>query len=397
MHRIFVDEKKWIDEERYLHALSYCMLLPGPEAQQLATYVGWLLHGVKGGLIAGALFVIPGALVVFGLAWLYMAAGSEPLVAAAFYGVKAAVVALVAEAMMRIGKRALKGPMAIPIAVVTFLSLLLWQVPFPLLIVAAGCAGLVLAASRPAPVDAPATLTLPRPWGALGTGVVFLAAWLAPVIASIAVLGSSHVLSRVGQLFSTLAVVTFGGAYATLAYLRQQAVDVEGWLTSGQMIDGLGLAETTPGPLVLVNEFVGFVAGWGSGGLGMATLCAVMAAWCTFAPSFVWIFAGAPFAERLRTNRWASGTLQAITAAVLGVIAQLALWFTLHVVFGDIAEVAGPLGTHLPAPVWSSFDPAAAILCVLACIALLRFHLGVFTLILGAAGAGMVLKLAGLA
>jgi chromate transporter len=399
MHRIFVEEKKWISEERYMHALNYCMLLPGPEAQQLATYVGWLLHGVRGGTIAGALFVLPGALVVFALAWLYMAAGGEPLVAAAFFGVKAAVVALVAEAMIRIGKRALKGKLAVPIALITFLALYLWGVSFPILILGAGLVGAALALSGKAagePMVAAADKAPPA-WRALASGGVWMAAWLAPVGISLLVLGGDHVLSRVGVLFSILAVVTFGGAYATLAYLREQAVEVEGWLTAGQMIDGLGLAETTPGPLVLVNEFVGFVAGWQVGGLVLAALCAAMAAWCTFAPSFMWIFGGAPFAERLRTNRIANGALKAITAAVLGVIAQLAIWFTLHVLFGEVGAVALPLGASMSFPRLETFDPVAAMLCVGACIALFRLHVGVLTLVLGSALAGVLLVLSGLA
>lgn len=399
MHRVFVEEKKWISEERYLHALNYCMLLPGPEAQQLATYVGWLLHGVRGGIICGGLFVLPGAVVVLALAWIYMIAGGQPLVAAAFFGVKAAVVALVAEAMIRIGKRALKGPAAIPIAVSTFVALFFWGVPFPLLIVAAGIvgAGMVAFAPRAAPAEPGSTVSpAPAARNAIATGLGWAAAWLAPPAASIVLLGPDHVLSRVGSLFSTLAMVTFGGAYATLAYLKQQAVEVEQWLTAGQMIDGLGLAETTPGPLVLVNEFVGFVAGWQAHGPGMAVLCAAMAAWCTFAPSFVWIFAGAPFAERLRTNRWASAALKAITAAVLGVIAHLAIWFALHVVFGVVDEASLVLGAAVPQPVPSSFDAAAALLCLAATVALLRFHVGVLTLVLGSGASGVLLSLSGL-
>jgi len=401
MHRIFVDEKKWIDEERYLHALSYCTLLPGPEAQQLATYVGWLLHGVKGGVTAGALFVLPGAVVVFALSWVYITAGQQPFVAAAFFGIKAAVFALVLEAMIRIGKRALKGPAAWPIAISAFLALLVWRVPFPIVIVAAGMVGLASAAGKRcgarAQIEGIATQSPPA-WRAIITAGAWGAAWLAPLGLSYLTLGPAHVLTRVGQLFSTLAVVTFGGAYATLAFLKQEAVEVHGWLTGGQMIDGLGLAETTPGPLVLVNEFVGFIAGWqGGGGLALATLCALMAAWCTFAPSFVWIFAGAPFAERLRSNRWANAALKAITAAVLGVIANLALWFALHVVFGEVGAVRLPFAAELPLPSWSSFQVAAALMCAIAALALLRFKVGVITLILGSAICGVAVRIVGLA
>ncbi|HEY7800699.1 MAG TPA: chromate efflux transporter [Hyphomonadaceae bacterium] len=399
MHRIFVDEKKWIDEDRYAHALNYCMLLPGPEAQQLATYVGWLLHGVRGGIIAGGLFVLPGAVIVLMLSWLYVTAGQQPLVAAAFFGIKAAVFALVAEAMIRIGKRALKGPATWSIAVAAFLALFAWSAPFPLVILAAGVVGAVLAKGRP--LVGGQTIPggeSPGVRRALATAAAWTAAWLAPFLLSLGMLGPTHILTKVGQLFSVLAVVTFGGAYATLAYLKQEAVDVEGWLTPGQMIDGLGLAETTPGPLVLVNEFVGYLAGWqgGAGGLLMAVLAAGMAAWCTFAPSFVWIFAGAPFAERLRTNRWANGVLQAITAAVLGVIANLAIWFAGHVLFGSFSDFRLPLQATIALPRLESFDLAAGILCVAALLALFRFRFGVLTLVLAAAASGVALQLTGL-
>jgi len=401
MHRVFVDEKKWIDEDRYLHALSYCTLLPGPEAQQLATYVGWLLHGVTGGIIAGLLFVLPGAAIVFALSWIYVTAGQQPLVAAAFLGIKAAVVALVLEAMIRVGKRALKGPAAWPVAIAAFLALSVWSAPFPVVILAAGAVGLVLVVLQRNTVESSPEATAgapPSAWRAMATAGAWGVAWLAPLGLSLLVLGPVHVLTRVGQLFSTLAVVTFGGAYATLAYLQQEAVDVHGWLTASQMIDGLGLAETTPGPLVLVNEFVGFVAGWqDGGGLALATLCALMAAWCTFAPSFVWIFAGAPFAERLRANRWANAALKAITAAVLGVIANLAIWFALHVVFGEVAVLPLALGAEVPLPVWSSFQVAAALMCIVATIALLRFKVGVIALVLGSAACGVALRLCGFA
>jgi chromate transporter len=401
MHRVFVDEKKWIDEDRYLHALSYCTLLPGPEAQQLATYVGWLLHGVRGGLIAGGLFVLPGALVVFALSWIYVTAGQQLFVAAAFFGIKAAVFALVLEAMIRIGKRALNGPGAWPIAMGAFLALLIWSAPFPVVILAAGMIGIILAWGSRKPVNGPVvgeTAHAPPAWRAIATAAAWGVAWLAPLGMSFLVLGPAHVLTRIGQLFSTLAVVTFGGAYATLAYLKQEAVEVHGWLTARQMIDGLGLAETTPGPLVLVNEFVGFLGGWqGGGGLAMATLGALMAAWCTFAPSFVWIFAGAPFAERLRSNRFANAALKGITAAVLGVIANLALWFALHVVFADVGVLRLPLAAQLPLPVWSTFEIAAALMCAAATLALLRFKLGVIPLVLGSALCGVALRVAGLA
>ncbi|WP_273242537.1 chromate efflux transporter [Hyphomonas atlantica corrig.] len=395
MHRIFVDEKKWVDEDRYAHALNYCMLLPGPEAQQLATYVGWLLHGVRGGIIAGTLFIVPGALVVFLLSWIYMAAGHLPLVSAAFFGVKAAVFALVAEAMIRIGKRALKGHHAVLIAILSFVALFFWSAPFPLVILVAGLIGVVLSKFGPSPVtqevaDAAQSPSLAK---TLATAAIWGTAWFAPVIGAFVALGPDHPLARVGRLFSTLAVVTFGGAYATLAYLKQQAVEVEGWLTTNQMLDGLGLAETTPGPLVLVNEYVGFVAGWSSGGFWLASLCALMAAWCTFAPSFVWIFAGAPLAERLRRLPAANAALKAVTAAVLGVIANLALWFAMHLMFRTIQTLELPGKGELPLPDPQTLDWKAALLCVSACVAVFRFQTGVLTLIIGSAVCGVALTL----
>jgi chromate transporter len=399
MHRIFVEEKKWIDEARYLHALNYCMLLPGPEAQQLATYVGWLLHGVRGGVIAGALFVLPGALVVFGLSWLYAAHAQAPLVGALFYGVKAAVLAFVVEALVKVGRRALKTRMDLAIAGLAFLALYLAGLPFPLVIIAAAIFGVWRGRGAPAPRVAQIETTQPSARRALAAALLWGAVWLAPPALAVANLGPDHILSRIGVLFSQLAVVTFGGAYAVLAYLAQQAVEAQGWLTAGQMIDGLGLAETTPGPLILVNQFVGFLAGWQAegGGLALAAAAAAMASWCTFAPSFVWIFAGAPFAEGLRRNRFAAGALGAITAAVLGVIANLAFWFGLHVIFRRETAVAAPWGRALTAPELASFDWIAATIAAAAAVALIRFRVNVLLVIAACAIAGLAARLAMLA
>ncbi|MGE0046057.1 MAG: chromate efflux transporter [Hyphomonadaceae bacterium] len=394
MHRIFVDEKKWIDKRRYLAALNYCMLLPGPEAQQLATYVGWLLHGVKGGVIAGLLFVLPGAFVVFALSWLYVFAIHAPLVAAAFFGIKAAVFALVVEALWRIGRRALEHRAAWAIAVASFGALFFAQAPFPLVVSAGGAAGLLFVRAphdeETAPIETPSTAR------AFASAAIWGAAWLAPLGLSFALLGPTHVLTEVGRLFSTLALVTFGGAYATLAYLQQQAVDVHAWLTPAQMIDGLGLAETTPGPLVLVNQFVGFIAGWQAEGLLLAIAAAAMASWCTFAPSFVWIFAGAPYAERLRASALAQAALAGITAAVLGVIANLSIWFAAHVLFANVTRA--PIGPGLSTlwPAWATLDPYAFALAAIAAFALFRLKIGVVWLVLGSAAAGVALSLAGL-
>ena len=394
MHRIFVEEKKWIDEARFLHALNYCMLLPGPEAQQLATYVGWLLRGTRGGIIAGLLFVLPGALVVFVLSWIYAAHGSAPLVAGAFYGVRAAVLAFVVEAMIRISKRALKDRADLLTALAAFIALTIFAMPFPLIIIAAAAIGATgvglgesaarVANSRPGwRRDTFATLAL---WGGV---------WAAPLLLSLAAFGPDHVVTRVGVFFSKLAVVTFGGAYALLGYLRQQAVDSEGWLTAAQMIDGLGLAETTPGPLVLVNQFVGFMGGFQTegGGLLIAALAAAMASWCTFAPSFLWIFAGAPYAERLRENRRATGALRAITAAVLGVIGSLAFWFAVNVLFTEISTAMTPWGTPLGLPLIGSFDPTAFLIAAAAGVALVRFHANAALVALCALAAGLMMAI----
>jgi chromate transporter len=394
MHRVFVDEKKWIDEPRYLHALNYCMLLPGPEAQQLATYVGWLLHGVKGGLIAGALFVLPGALVVLGLSWLYLAHGSAPLVEAAFFGVRAAVVAFVVEALIRISKRALKTRADYWIAIACFAALTLFAVPFPLIIIAAALIGAFVLKRKPPAVEASAPMAQPSAAKSFQAAAIWGFAWLAPLGLTLAALGPGHVLSRVGALFAKLAVVTFGGAYALLTYLRQQAVEVEGWLSPEQMIDGLGLAETTPGPLVLVNQFVGFVAGWQAdgGGVALALAAALMATWMTFAPSFLWIFAGAPYAEGLRRNAKASAALAAITAAVLGVVANLAFWFSVHVLFRETTTATLPWGARIDLPNLLSFDILALGIAVATAVALIRFHVNAIIVVVASAIAGILLK-----
>jgi len=401
MHRVFVDERKWIDDDRFQHMLAFCMLLPGPEAQQLATYIGWRLRGWAGALIAGWMFVIPGALVVLALSWLYVNYGEVPLVAAAFDGIKCAVVALVAEALFKVGKRALKTNIALWIAIAAFIALVLGA-PFPLVIVAAGAIGAFSPfplvgkggdggasskASGAAQVPPPPT---PPHKGAGSQAALWLIFWLAPPALIALTLGTDHVLFQVAALFSILACVTFGGAYALLAYLTTEAAS-RGWLTPEQMIDGLGLAETTPGPLILVNEFVGFLAGHNAGSLTLALAGAGIALWCTFAPSFVWIFAGAPYAERLEKNRQAAGALAAITAAVLGVIAKLALFFASHALFARQISF-GP--TELP-------DPTSAIwwmvvLAVAAAVALIRFKANLLLTLAACALAGLAAHASGL-
>ncbi|KDA00251.1 putative chromate ion transporter [Hyphomonas polymorpha PS728] len=394
MHRVFVEEKRWIGEAEYLHALNYCMLLPGPEAQQLATYAGWRLRSVTGGVIAGLLFVLPGALIVFALTWLYAAWGTLPVVAALFYGVKAAVIGFILEALVKVGRRALKGPQDIALAAAAFLGLFLFQMPFPLVIGLAAAIGLIRSLSQPRP----ATAALPIPAEkasaarALKAAASWGALWFAPLIAAMVMLGPDHVLTKVGVFFSKLAVLTFGGAYTVLAYLQQQAVEAEGWLTAPQMIDGLGLAETTPGPLVLVNQFVGFMAGWQTegGGLWLAAAAALMASWCTFAPSFVWIFAGAPFSEGLRRSRAAAGILQAITAAVFGIIAKVAAVFGMAVLFRGAINTPLPWGSHLSLPDLTQPDLLAMVIAAGAAIALIRYKVNIVLVVLGCALAGLL-------
>ncbi len=389
MHRVFVDEKRWIDEARYLHALSFCTLLPGPEAQQLATYVGWSLRGVVGGLIAGLMFVLPGALVVLALSWLYALHGEAPLAVAGLTGVKAAVLALVVEALARVGKRALKGRSDVVIAASAFVGLALFGLPFPLVILAAAAIGLLRPGAAPATEEGPVPV-MPRKRRVLSTVLIWGAVWLGPLAASLLLLGDDHWLSRLGGVFASLAATSFGGAYALLAWLQQQVVETHGWLTAGQMVDGLGLAETTPGPLVLVNQFVGFMTGWGQGGTaGWALAGAGMALWQTFAPSFLYILAGAPYAEALRRSRRARGVLAGVMAAVLGVIASLALWFAVHVLFARVGEVDLPWGGTLAAPVAASFDPLTALLAVVAGLALIRFKANVVLVVAGCALAGL--------
>lgn len=369
MHRMILDEKKWVEEGDYLRALSFCMLLPGPEAMQLATWIGWRLHGVKGGLIAGGLFVLPGACVVLGLSLIYAAFGQVPLIAALFTGVQAAVIAIVIEALIRVSKRALKAREAYVIAFAAFAALFLFKLPFPLVILTAAIWGFLRTPGTEKDPAAPAPpAALAR---SLQAAVVWLAIWLIPLGAL--VLAAPGRLAEIGIFFSKLAVLTFGGAYAVLAWMAQDVVEAKGWLTLPQMMDGLGLAETTPGPLILVNEFVGFMAAHQQGGWVLGVAGAGIALWMTFIPSFLFIFTGAPFIERLTHMPRLSGALAAITAAVVGVIANLSLWFALHVLFASNPEWQfGPL--HLTLPDLLSLRPIPASIAVLAAWLLLLRH-----------------------
>ena len=370
MHRDVVDRHGWVTEKEYLSALSFCMLLPGPEAMQLATWIGWRTHGTLGGLIAGGLFVLPGALVVLALSAIYATLGDVPLVAALFGGVQAAVVAVVIEALIRVSRRALKGRVERLIAVVAFLALFAFALPFPVVILAAAIFGAFGLASRSAPVAA-ATSPAPLLGHSIRTAALWSAVWLAPL--ALLWLLEGGILAEIGLYFSKLAVLTFGGAYAVLAWMVQEVVQVQGWLTTAQMMDGLGLAETTPGPLILVTEFVGFMAGWQAGGWPMALAGAAVALWMTFAPCFLWIFLGAPHIARLTAQPRLAGALAGIMAAVVGVIANLSLWFALHVIFASHVVVdTGPLALTLPQP--DSLRPLPLMIALGAAWLLLRRH-----------------------
>jgi chromate transporter len=387
MHRVLVEEKKWIGEPRYLNALNFCMLLPGPEAMQLATYVGWRLHGTKGGLAAGLLFVVPGALVVLALSMIYAAFGKVPSVEALFFGVKAAVLAIVVEALLRIARRSLKDWAEWWLAGLAFVGIFFFAVPFPLIVLAAAIFGFMrgkgVASAQSSPLIG--TVAASR---TLATIAVWLVIWIVPLAGLAMLFGSTHVLSQIALFFSKLAVVTFGGAYAVLAYMAQDVVQAYGWLTAGEMLDGLGLAETTPGPLILVTEFVGFLAAHRHGGGNpwvMGTLGALVTLWATFAPCFLWIFAGAPYVEWLNGQPRLKSALAAVTAAVVGVILNLTVWFAVHVLFANVGErFAGPLRLLIPDP--ASFSWLAAVLSMTAVVLLFALHRGIITT-LGICGA----------
>jgi len=415
MHKELVEDRRWIGEQRFLHALNYCMLLPGPEAQQLAIYIGWLMHRTTGGLLAGLLFILPGALVMLGLSILYAVYRHVPLIDAAFLGVKAAVLAVVVQAGMRIGNRALKSRAMVAIAVAAFLGIYLLKIPFPLIVLGAGVAGWLGHRLKPSAFsmgghgagapDVPGiidrmfergelTHTLPSRSKALRTCLVWLPVWLGPVLALWLLTGAASVWTQVGRFFSQMAVVTFGGAYAVLAYVAQSAVETFGWLTPGEMVDGLGLAETTPGPLILVLQFVGFLAASRAAGaldpLLAGLLGSILTLWVTFAPCFFWIFLGAPYVEALRGNRGLSAALSAITAAVVGVIVSLALWFALHVIFREVRTIGfWPLSPDFP--VLASLDWRAALLAAGAMVAMLRFRVGMIPTLALSALASLVL------
>jgi chromate transporter len=413
MHRIVVDEKRWIDEPRFLHALNYCMLLPGPEAQQLAVYLGWLLHRTAGGLAAGILFVLPGALVMLALSILYVLYNELPLVDGVFWGIKAAVLAIVVEAILRIGRRALRNGVMYAIAALAFVGIFFLDVPFPLIVLGAGAFGWIASARWPAAfagagghgvgsavAATPAGVAAGAAEGSLGGRLRTIALgsllWFGPTLAFAGWLGWGSSFADIGVFFSKMAVVTFGGAYAVLSYVAQQAVDTYGWLAPGEMLTGLGLAETTPGPLIMVVQFVAFLGAFRAPGpfdpLAAGIIGGLLATWVTFVPCFVWIFLGAPYVERLRGNRRLSAALATITAAVVGVILNLALWFALHVVFARLDETwVGPV--RLFVPELATLDPWALVVAAAAMLAMLRLHVGVVPTLLGAAMVGLLLRL----
>ena len=399
MHRELVDERRWVAEDDYLQALNLCHLLPGPEAQQLATWIGWKHHGWRGGLIAGGLFVLPGALIMLALSMLYALAADLEWFAALFLGIKAAVLAIIAQALLRIAGRAIKTPFQRALAAAAFAALFLFDAPFPLVVLSALALGALVGARRPdwlalKPVG-PAGDTHPRPWAASlkavhGWGAI----WAAPMAAVFVLLGPDHVLWDIGVFFSQLAVVTFGGAYAVLAYMAQEAVTGFGWLSAGEMADGLGLAETTPGPLIMVTQFVGYLAAFRDPGalnpLVAGMLGAALTTWVTFAPCFLWIFTFAPWMDRLQRAPALKGGLAGVTAAVVGVIANLALWFSLHVLFARVAVVeAGPLRLQLPD--WTSFDWRAGVISAVALVLIFVLKRGIITTLGAAAALGLVL------
>ncbi len=385
MHREVVEQRQLVSEAEFLNALNFCMLLPGPEAMQLATYLGWRQHGVKGGLLAGLLFILPGAVVLYALSTLYVLFGKLPLVESFFWGIKAAVLVIVLEALLRVARRALKGWLDYTIAAAAFAALFIFDIPFPAVILLAAAVGYFTAFNTPAPR---ARVAVPALTPALRQAALWLGIWLLPLVL-LNLLAPHSVYAELGNFFAKLAVVTFGGAYAVLSYMGQQAVEAHHWLSTPQMIDGLGLAETTPGPLILVGQFVGFMAGQqGSGSLAAGFLGGLIFLWMTFAPCFLWIFAGGPYVEYLRTNPRFASALARVTAAVAGVILNLSLWFGLHVIFGSVARRSGPV------PVWwpdmATINFPAVVVAVVAGFALLRFHLGMVKTLALAGAMGIV-------
>ena len=419
MHRILVDEKKWVSEERFLHALNYCMLLPGPEAQQLVTYIGWLLHRTLGGVVAGTLFVIPGIVAIMGLSVIYVAFGKIGIVGALFFGLKAAVLAIVLQAVQRIGGKALKNRVLGCVAAMAFVAIFVFNLPFPVLVLAAGILGYLGGRRHWRPflvqvgptggaggaADAVLELgisdhTRPRLGRSLRVAAIWLTLWLAPVVTLYATLGGDNVFTDIAVFFSKMAVVTFGGAYAVLAYVAQEAVGHYHWLAQGEMLDGLGMAETTPGPLIMVLQFVGFLAAFRAPGplppMVAGILGGLLATWVTFTPCFLWIFLGAPFIEKLRGDKALAAALTTITAAVVGVVLNLAIWFALHTVFAEARPTSFLAGlVTLDLPVAASLNVWSLLLSLAAAAAVFRFKAGMISTLAACSVAGAALYLTG--
>jgi len=414
MHEEIVERRRWITNGRFLHALNYCMLLPGPEAQQLAIYVGWLLHKVKGGLVAGIAFVLPSFFVMLFLSWLYVVHGDVTWVSATLSGLAAAVIGIVASATIRIGKKALGNGLMVGIAIGAFVAIFLLHVPFPTIVLGAAAIGVIGGKVAPDLFDvgvgreleeneavairddvARAAHTQPSLRRSIVVLVVGVAVWLVPIAAMALWRGPGDTLTEMGWFFSKAALITFGGAYAVLSYVNVAAVSQYGWLLPGQMVVGLGLAETTPGPLIMVLEFVGFVGAYQHPGdlspMTAGVLGAVVATWATFAPCFLWIFLGAPYIEGLRGNRRLAEALEAVTAAVVGVIANLAVTFAVHTLFEQVREV-DTIGGTVPVPVWSSLDGFALVVAAISFVGLWRLHWKVLPVIGASALAGLIVN-----
>lgn len=408
MHRIMVDEKKWLDERRFLHALNFCMLLPGPEAQQLATYIGWLMHGIRGGLMAGLLFILPGFVSILLLSLMYVSFQDSGIVQSLFFGLKCAVLAVVAEAVLRVSRRVLKNGVLVVISIIAFVVLSLKLLPFPAVIATAALVGALGHRFAPAIFRSNMKVSespLPSPAGRgvrgetrriLLVSTIALSLWFGPILAAAYFTGRTSVYTQLSVFFSKAAVVTFGGAYSVLSYVDQQAVDRFQWLEKGEMVDGLGLAETTPGPLIMVVQFVGFLAAWrhGTGLPPLLSGCigAVLTTWVTFVPCFFWIFLGAPYVEKLLHKPWLASALTAITASVVGVIATLGLNFALATLFSEQTSVPFAWGT-LSFPVWSTLQPAACVISLLAFALMFVFHRGLAVTLTACVVAGMIYSL----
>lgn len=391
MHRILIDEKRWIDESRFLHALNYCMLLPGPEAQQLATYIGWLMHGVRGGIVAGLIFILPGAVIMLLLSTLYVLLGDLKIVDGFFFGMKAAVFAIVIQALLRIGRRALHGTTGYLLAVAGLIALFVFNLPFPFVVLGAGMYGYLFVRESPVPTSGNhhlADVTIRQGTNAAAVSCFLL--WVGTVAGLYLLAGNDNIYTMIAVFFTKLAIVTFGGAYAVLSYMAQHAVEQYHWLQPGEMLDGLGLAETTPGPLILVTQFVGFLAAMrDAGGLYHAVLGALLSTWVTFLPCFFWIFAGAPYVEKLRHHRALGSALASISAAIVGVIGNLTLWFALHALFAEHIVVQG-YAVDMQVPVPGSLDSAMLVLICIACILMFRLKLDMLKVLGICAVSGMV-------